>query len=132
MTAKVDAWIEALPEQQQRIAKALRATIIDYVPGVEERFSFKLPFYHFYGMFCYINSSKNGIYLAFCRGADLIHEFPQLELKSRAIIASVTLQHTKDIALKNIPEMITAAAIWNEEAKKNKVTFINKKKKKQH
>ncbi|HMO62993.1 MAG TPA: DUF1801 domain-containing protein [Ferruginibacter sp.] len=131
MTAKVDAWIEALPEAEQQIARALRKIIFSYIPGVEEKLSFKLPFYHYYGMFCYINTSKEGIYLAFCRGAQLTTAFPHLEIKGRTIIASVAVKQLKDITLKNIPEMLAAAAHWNEEAKRNKIPFLKKKKIKQ-
>nr|MCU0388003.1 DUF1801 domain-containing protein [Chitinophagaceae bacterium] len=70
---QVDTYIHDLPEEERLIAERIREMIFDLVPQAEERFSFRLPFYHYYGMFCYINRlKKGGIELAFCRGKDLI------------------------------------------------------------
>jgi hypothetical protein len=122
----VDAYIEALPDQQQEVMQYLRTLIWRTVPQVEERFSFKIPFYHYFGMFCYLSKDGNGVSLSFCRGKDLVDAFPQLQQKSRAIIASVTLYTTMDIMRLEIPQLIAAAAQWNEEAKKLGVAMVKK------
>jgi uncharacterized protein len=124
---KVDAYIDALSEEKALLVTATRNLIHSLVPGVEEKLSFKIPFYHYFGMFCYINPTKAGIDLGFCRGKDLVEEFPQLRLKERAIVATISIQSVKDITRLNIREVITAAAIWNETAKKNKVPMVQKK-----
>lgn len=127
MNSKVDEYLYNLPEPQQTIAKQLRQMLFSLVPGVEERFSFKLPFYHYFGMFCYINAVPDGIDLAFCRGKDLVSEFPALEAKDRAIVATITLNSLKDIHSKEVREVIISAALWNEEAKKKKIPMVKKK-----
>lgn len=126
---KVDDYIDALPPEKGVLANSLRELLIELVPGIEEKFSFKLPFYHYFGMFCYINTSKEGVYIAFCRGKDLLDEFPQLELNGRAAIASVMIRDQKDITSLKIRELISVAAIWNEEAKRLKIPMVAKKNK---
>ncbi len=84
---KVDEYIESLPDERREIAEILRELIIENVHGIEERLSFKIPFYHYFGMFMYLNNTKDGVDVAFCRGKDLLEAFPQLELKSRAAIS---------------------------------------------
>ncbi|MFT3680011.1 MAG: DUF1801 domain-containing protein [Ferruginibacter sp.] len=128
MAAAVDAYIESLPDEQQQIAATLRQLILSLVPGVQEKLSFKIPFYHYFGMFCYINKVPGGIALCFCRGKDLLDAFPELEIKNRAIIACITLGSKKDIAQHKIADMITAAAYWNEEAKRLKIPMVKKQK----
>lgn len=123
----VDAYIDDISVEKAEIAKAVRNIIHELVPGVQEKLSFKIPFYHYFGMFCYINLTRDGIDVGFCRGKDLVDEFPQLQVKERAIVASITLANLKDITRLHLREIITAAAIWNETAKKNKIPMVAKK-----
>jgi uncharacterized protein len=126
----VDIYLDDLPTQQNEIATRVRELLFEIVPNIQEKFSFKLPFYHYFGMFCYINKIPNGIDFCICRGKDLMYEFPQLLIKNRATIAGVELYSLKDIEAKEVKNIITTAAIWNEEAKKLKIPMINKKNKK--
>lgn len=124
----VDDYIFALSPGQQLIAGKVRQLLLTLVPGIEEKRSFKIPFYHYYGMFCYINAIPNGIDVGFCRGKDLAGAFEHLELKGRAIVATVALHSVNDIQQKELREIIVAAALWNEEAKKKKLPMVKKKK----
>lgn len=81
-------------------------------------------------MFCYINAIPNGIDVGFCRGKDFATEFEHLETKGRAIVATVALYAVKDIQQKQLHEIIVAAALWNEEAKKKKIPMVKKAAKK--
>ncbi|MFZ1306687.1 MAG: DUF1801 domain-containing protein [Ferruginibacter sp.] len=128
MSHYVDEYIDNLSETQQAIAKNLRSLLFNLVPEIQEKLSFKIPFYHYFGMFCYINAIPNGIDLGLCRGKDLTGEFPSLELKGRAIVASVSLHSVKDIKEKEVREIIIAAALWNEEAKKKKIPMVKSRK----
>lgn len=123
----VDDYIFNLSAEQQAIANKVRQLLLTLVPGIQEKLSFKIPFYHYYGMFCYINAIPNGIDVGFCRGKDLAGEFEHLEEKGRAIVATVALYTTKDIQQKELREIIIAAALWNEEAKKKKIPMVKKK-----
>lgn len=129
MNRQVDVFIEALPEEKRLIAEALRELIFTAIPHVEERYSFKLPVYHYFGMFCYMNHVKNGIDLGFMRGKDLLYAWPQLELRGRAIVASIIITSKKEITQFNIQALILAAAEWNREAKQLKLPMVKTKKK---
>ncbi len=128
MSPLVDAYIDNLSETQQAIAEQVRRLLTSLVPGIQEKLSFKIPFYHYFGMFCYINAIPNGIDLGFCRGKDLTGEFPSLEGKGRAIVASVSLYAVSDIHKKEVREIIVAAALWNAEARKKKIPMVKKRK----
>lgn len=129
MLSNVDDYIEQLPVPQNKLARQVRQLLLNLVPEIVEKLSFKIPFYHYYGMFCYINKVPNGIDVGFCRGKDLSDEFPQLEIKGRAIVATVTIVAPDDIKQKELREIIVAAALWNKEAKKNKIPMVKKSKK---
>lgn len=124
---RVDDFIEALPDAEQTMADRIRETLFENVPAIEERFSFRLPFYHYYGMFCYLHFDKGGLHLCFCRGKDLIAAFPQLEQKARAAIASVTLRQMSDFVRLEVVTLIVAAAEWNKEAAALKIPMISRK-----
>ncbi len=133
MNRLVNDYIESLPDAKREIAEALRELLFTTVPHIEEKLSFKIPFYHYFGMFCYINAVKDGIELVFCRGKDLVFAWPQLEQKGRAIMAGVTFTHKKEIATFNVEALLIGAAAWNEEAKRMNISPLlkpkNKKKK---
>lgn len=128
MNSQVDTYIDALSENQALIAKEIRRLLFNLVPEIQEKLSFKIPFYHYFGMFCYINTIPDGITLGFCRGKDFSGEFEYLELNGRAIVASVSLCSLKDIKQKEVREIIITAALWNEEAKKRKIPMVKKRK----
>jgi hypothetical protein len=128
MHHQVSNYIECLPDTKREIAELLRELIYETVPHVEERFSFRLPFYHYYGMFCYINEVKDGIELCFCRGKDLVLAWPQLELKGRAMVASVLLRQVKEVTTMQIEQLLLQAADWNREARLLNKPMVRKKK----
>lgn len=129
MNKDVSSWIEALPDAKREIAEALRELIFSSVPNVEERFSYKLPVYHYFGLFCYMNNVEEGIDLGFMRGKDLAFAWPQLERRNRAIVASIVIAAKKQITQFNIEALLIGAAAWNEEAKRMKVPMVKAKKK---
>lgn len=126
MNREVDAYIDQLETPLAETAAIIRQLLLENVPGIEEKFSFKIPFYHYHGMFCYLNRTKAGLDLGFCRGKDLVIAFPQLDLRGRDMVASVILTQPKDIHQLQIPELIIAAAAWNEEAKRIRKSFLKK------
>ncbi len=125
----VDIYIDDLTEPQKQIVTKVRALIFELVPNVQEKFSYKLPFYHYFGIFCFINKIHNGIDVCFCRGQDLLPEFPELLVKKRKLVASIELFSIKDIVEKKVKEIIITAAIWNKEAKQNNISIFKKNKK---
>ncbi len=124
----VDSYIDGLPGDQQHIAVQLRNIIHSLVPAVEEKFSFKIPFYHYFGMFCYINPVKDCIDLGICNGKSFADEFEHLEVKGRALIATVRLHRLHDIEQKQVAEILATAAILKEETANRKKAGSRKQK----
>jgi hypothetical protein len=129
MNRKVDEFIEALPDDKRELCQKIRELIWENVPAVEEKFSFKIPFYHYFGMFMYINPLKEGVAIGFCRGKDLVDTFPQLTTGNRAIVATLAIRNKKDIYELDLRQLIISAAEWNEEARRLKLPMVRKKKK---
>lgn len=129
MNRLVDEYIESLPDEKREIAELVRELILSTIPHVQEKLSFKIPFYHYHGMFCYLNEVKDGIDLGLCRGKDLVDVLPQLEQGKRVMVASVIIRSKKEIQTKQIEEVLLTAANWQEEAKRLKISMINTKKK---
>lgn len=121
---RVDEYIEMLPDDRRELCAEIRELIHALVPGIDERLSFKIPFYHYFGMFMFLNNTKDGIDVVFCRGKDLLELFPQLQHKDRAIMASVNIATRRDIADKQLSEIILTASNWNEEAKRLKIPIL--------
>ncbi len=126
----VDIYIENLPEELQAIADEIREMIFNIVPDVQETFSFKIPFYKYFGMFCYLTTmgKKLELHLSFLRGKDLVTMYPQLEQKGRAMAASICFKSRKEFNKNEIAELITTAAIWQKEAFEQGEGFLKKKK----
>ena len=129
MNRLVNEYIESLPDEKREIAEQLREMILRLIPHVQEKLSFKIPFYHYHGMFCYLNEVKDGIDLGLCRGKDLVDVLPQLEQGKRVMVASVIIRSKKEIQTKQIEEVLLTAANWQEEAKRLKISMIKTKKK---
>jgi uncharacterized protein len=125
-TNKVSSYIESLPTVESDIADILRHLILTAVPLVEEKLSFKIPFYHYFGMFCYINHLKKtgGIELAFCRGKDLIMAFPELQLQNRTMVAGLAFYKEEDCNLPFLLNVIETAADWQKQAWAEKRPFV--------
>ena len=128
MNKNVTLYIEALPDEKREIAEAIRELIFATVLHVEERYSYKLPVYHYFGMFCFMNEVKKGIDLSFMRGKDLLYAWPLLELRNRAIVASIVITDKKQITHLNIEALLVSAAAWNREAKEMNVPMVKKRK----
>jgi hypothetical protein len=126
MHPQVDAYLEALPEPAREAGLLLRTWILDLIPGVEERFSFRIPFYHYFGMLLYINQKGQGIDIGFCRGKDLLLSYPELQMTNRVMVASLFVENKADLFRLPVRELITTAAAWNEEAFRQKRPMINK------
>lgn len=126
----VDEYIDSLPEDRKIICEKIRELVLENVPGIQEKLSFKIPFYHYFGMFMYLNNTCDGIDVGFCRGKDLTEAFPQLQLKERAIVATLCIKEKKDIRRFGLQQLVIAAAAWNEEAKRLKIPMVKKAAKK--
>lgn len=72
--ASVDHYIALLDLQRRNLMLSLRELILCASPDITESVKFKIPFYDYFGMLCYLNSVKAGVALGFCNGAMLQSE----------------------------------------------------------
>ena len=128
---QIDTWIESLPEPLNETAQLVREMIFETATGVEERYSYKLPVFHYFGLFCFLrhNVKQKALDVTFMRGKDLTEIFPQLEMRNRAAGGSVVICRPAHITKLQLKEILTTAAAWQQEAKQLKIPLVKKKKK---
>jgi hypothetical protein len=124
MNNRVSSYIESLPHEQSMIAAQVRKLLWQQVFDIDERLSFNIPFYHYFGMFCYINTIPGGIDVGFCRGKDLLLAYPQLQMGKRKMVASLPLYSLQDIVSWQLPALILGAAEWQQECYQQKKGFV--------
>ena len=98
----VDTFIDGLPIEKKPLVEQLRQLIHDMVPGVQEKLSFKIPFYHYFGMYCYINPVKNGVDLGICNGkkiADGFEHFGQIGVARADVPVGEIIRGAKEFAV---------------------------------
>lgn len=124
MHSRVSSYIESLPAEQSMIAAQVRKLLWQQVFDIDERLSFNIPFYHYFGMFCYINPIAGGIDVGFCRGKDLLLAYPQLNIGKRKMVASLPLYSLQDIGSLQLSALILGAAEWQKECYVQKKGFV--------
>jgi len=100
----------------------VRSVILKTLPKVEERFSYKIPFYNIGKKpMIYINVLKgtNFVDVAFVQGILLEKEFPVLkDYKNRKQVRSIQLKSIEDLDELEFVELLKAAVISIEKSKK--------------
>ena len=88
----VEEFLEYLPLQERRITEALRALVLDTVPGVQEKLSYNVPFYRRHRNLCFIwpasvlwgtKKSYSGVRFGFSAGYLLRDEMNYLDKGDR-------------------------------------------------
>lgn len=93
----VDAYIEGLNENQRLITEILREIITSENPQIEERFSYKIPFYRYRKSLCYINPRKHGaVDLGFLEG-HLIKNIKGFKQKGRKLVKTFSYYTPEDV-----------------------------------
>lgn len=84
---KVDLYINNQLTVHRSIFTVLRNIILDSIPQIDERWSFKLPYYYFEGKpLCYFHVNKSGVaYMGINRSSQLAHLYPELQGKGTII-----------------------------------------------
>jgi len=94
----VEQYLHHQKEPYQSIMLYVRSVILKTLPNIEEKFSYKIPFYHHNKKpLCYLNVLKgtNYVDIAFVQGVFLQEKFPQLKDKSKR-------KQVRSIRVKNI------------------------------
>jgi hypothetical protein len=111
---EVSLFIAEQPEENRAILYRLQRIILDSAPQIEEKLSYKIPFYYYYGRLCYLNPHRHGVDIGFCRGFALANETGLLESKNRAEVKTITYPAADTIAEKPLREILQEALIVNE------------------
>ncbi len=112
----VQAYIAERTHSQAQIMSVLRSIILDVGPHVEEKISYKVPFFYFHGPLCYLSPKFDGVYIGFVRGHELSNEQGLLEINDRKYIRSIHFHslaelHEQSDAVRHI---LNEAALLNE------------------
>ena len=123
---QIEHYIEELPEPLNIVAYEVRDMVLQCADGVVEKYSYKMPVYHYHGLFCFLifNKKERALDLSFLRGKDLVEMFPALELRGRHIAASLVLRELKDIDRLHLKEVLATAAAWQVEAKRRGIRLM--------
>lgn len=68
MSAAVEAWFEALPEQWKPPAERIRELLLEASPVMREEWKYRTPFYSHRLWMCYLSLQRNGLVLGFVQG----------------------------------------------------------------
>lgn len=72
MASHVQDWYDRLPAHWQDRAQRIRELILEAAPGIEEKVSYHLPFYHHRGWMCYLHFNKEArLIVGFTRGVHM-------------------------------------------------------------
>jgi len=108
----VEHFIDKLPPHQKSLAHRVRTIVLDAIPEIDEGMKWKIPFYSFNGILCFINPVKEHIVLGFCNGAQLSDEHKLLSGSGRAV-KHVVIRKAGDIQKKKLRNLLHEAMLYN-------------------
>jgi hypothetical protein len=119
LNESVSIYIESIDSEEQRTAaEEIRQFIHTIIPEVREAFKYKIPFFEYYGNLCYLGPQKGKLVLGFIKGAQLQARPGLLVAEDRKLIRHLVYENSADIDYELLAEILTEAAMLNEEAKK--------------
>ncbi len=94
----------------------LRSWILDLGPHTQEKISYTVPYFYFYGPLCYLNPAMDGVDLSFAHGKKLSNEQKLLENKNRKTVASIRFHSLAEVEEREeqIRQILNEAAILNQ------------------
>lgn len=118
----VDEYFINQKEPYQSIMLYVRSVILNTLPKVEERYSYKIPFYNIEKKpMIYLNILKGKDYVdvAFVQGVLLEKQFPVLKNDNkRKQVRSIQLKSLEDLDQENFIELLHAASTLLSKSKK--------------
>jgi hypothetical protein len=112
----VQGFISSQERPKRDIMTILRSWILDLGPHTQERISYKVPFFNFYGNLCYLSPKEEGVELSFVKGYEIEDEHGLLEsrgrkqIRSRIFYSVAELEEFED----HVRRLLNQAAILNE------------------
>ena len=118
----VDQYLYNQKEPYQSIMLYVRSVIFKTLPKIEEKYRYKIPFYHHNNKpMCYLNILKGTDYVdvAFVQGVFLQDKFPQLkDDKNRKQVRSIKVKRIEDFDELIFISLLKEAAILLDNSKK--------------
>lgn len=112
----VQRFIAESEPHQREIMTILRSWIFDVGSHVKEKISNDIPYFEYYGNFCYLNPVQGGVDLGFVHGNILSNEQHLLESKGRKLVKSATFYSVAELEEheEEVRHLLNEAAILNE------------------
>lgn len=110
----VYSYIHNQEKWKSEIMLLLQKLILQTIPAVEEKISYKVPFYYYHGRFCFIYSHKRGIDIGFCKGFKLSNTQGLLKCKATKYVRTITYLSIADVNSTLLSEILQEAALLNE------------------
>lgn len=112
----VRQFINEQPQPQREMMTILRSWILDLGSHTQEKISYKIPYFSFYGTMCYLSPRADGLDLGFTKGYELSDEQKILESKGRKQVKTITFHSVAELeeTEEAIRHVLNEAAILNE------------------
>jgi uncharacterized protein YdhG (YjbR/CyaY superfamily) len=113
---EVQGYIALQRSSQKEMMSVLRRWILDLGPHAQEKISYTVPFFYFYGPLCYLNPAADGVDLSFTKGKKLSNGHKLLEGKNRKTVASIRFHSLAEVEEREekIRQILNEAAILNQ------------------
>jgi len=100
----------------KEMMSVLRRWILDLGPHAQEKISYRVPFFYFYGPLCYLNATAEGVDLSFTKGNKLSNTQKMLEQKNRKTVASIRFHSLAEVEEREeeVRQVLNEAAILNQ------------------
>lgn len=100
----INEYIERQTIENQSILYLLRDVILNFDDEVEEKFKYKIPYYHYRGKsFCYLNIKNDQVELGLINGNQMHDEFNILQNHHLKSIRHLQFNNIDETNLKYVP-----------------------------
>ena len=112
----VQQYISSKDAPEKEILTVLRSWVLDLGPHTQEKISYAVPFFYFFGPLCYLSVGKDGVAFSFVHGRELEDETKLLQSNGRKQVKSVTFHSVAELEEHedDIRRLLNQAAILNE------------------
>lgn len=119
----VRQFISEQSDPKREIMTILRSWILDLGAHTQEKLSYKIPYFYFYGTLCFLHPDEDGVDLGFTKGYELSDDQKILEAHGRKHVKSITFYSLAQLEEYEDPirRLLNEAAILNEYQHKRKL-----------
>lgn len=108
-----ESFFEELDEPVRSLMLKIRQMILSASDRIEERLSYGIPFYFYFGRLFYLNPGNRIVEFGFCRGSEMMPS-PLFGNDRRKEVRSITFHKIEDIKPETFKPLIYEALLMNE------------------